>query len=184
MRALLEQLEALPKEPKKTVSAWIEKKGDHLLHFAAWYGQLLKEEKKQSSSPKYPSEAERELGPLGNAFDTLAKRIDNLSPSAKGILLDAGLDLDPWDGSRVEELRMMGSQLANLIPPPAPESSKRRLIKVVATIVRRDLNGKRAHVLPIAQAIHKWAARPFDQHITADWGDGLLDEAWKRAGKV
>ncbi len=180
MKRLLQEFETLPKNPKATISSWLAMRGDHLIYFAAWYSQAYQEALPKPDGKPAPTHLDRKLSALEHAFRDLAKALENQSSSIRGALSEAEIDMSEWGPVRWKELREMEGAISTMRTSAKPEAFPltQRLVNVVATIVRRDLGGKKEHVLPIAQSIHRWATKDTNGEFL---GGAYIDASWERA---
>ena len=179
MKRLLKEFEGLPRNPRTTAEAWLKWNPSLLMSLMSWYSQAYREEHPKRGWRPAPSQIDRKLRALEHAFRNLANALENQSSPLQGALAEAEIDMSAWGPSRRKELRGVEESIKalrerpNFNPPPLTQ----RLVNAVAAIVGRDLSGKKSHVLPIAQSIHRWATRDPNAEFL---GETYLDNAWKR----
>lgn len=205
---LWREFEKLTPREQDTVRWWLEvdglDKSNPLIPIAELYREEYQKALPKRGGKKAPSTVDRELKEIHKAFGRLEKVLTtDLSPYAQEAILEgAGIHkelVSEWLGHQNElawmlslmrkEMSAPGSAIAKLrimrdliggIPRGKPKSPPHRFL--VRWTVQRLQGGKRpkSHVLPIARAIHIWAARAQKTPPSKEWGELYLEEYWKK----
>jgi hypothetical protein len=193
----------LPGPVQKTIQWWItddEENHSCPLFDISWrYHKAYQKTLPGPQGRKSPSHVQRELSEIQRAFERLEKVLQqDLSPDAEEALLNSSQHLlfGKWlplrftwhdyslmvrgemrpkgDGSILGELKEIVSAIKAI-----PKVEKRCpphswLIRWTANRIKNGGKPK-SHVLPIVQAIHKWAAR---EEVSEEWGEEYLKRVW------
>lgn len=182
----------LRERERETVQWWLDSEGTDgsipMRGMARLYRQEYRKTLPGPGGKRAPSHVSRELAEIRSAIDRLVIVLGTgLSPEAEEALRNAqnGFLFDLWlplrdmrmpfnEQPRLMELEGMAACITGI-----PKRTRRRpphswLVRWIAHKLKKGRKPK-SHVLPIAQAIHLWAAK---ERVSPEWGTDFLGEYW------